>query len=116
MSQLGPCWDCRDCGKVSCCSSTGRTCDRTNQRCDYIKSYRRRASTCEQSHLPTFSNVVLRLFAFRLNGEALRLLAPLPKLPHVQIGGLDVASEAVGVKQGMGEPVFRQLIAIPLEQ
>ena len=40
----------------------------------------------------------------RLDCKASRLFAPLPNLPHLQIGRLDVAGEALGVKQRMRQP------------
>jgi hypothetical protein len=45
-----------------------------------------------------------------------RLLASLPNLPHLEIGRLDVTSEALGVEQRMRQPVRGQSIAISLEK
>jgi hypothetical protein len=41
-----------------------------------------------------------------LEGKTSWFLAALPNLPHLEIGRLDVASEAVSVKQRMRQPVF----------
>jgi hypothetical protein len=56
------------------------------------------------------------LGALRLNCKTSRLLASLPNLPHLEIGRLDVVSEAVGVEQRMRQPVRRQSIAISFEK
>src|SRR5271166_255473 len=36
-----------------------------------------------------------------MHREALWALAPLPGLPHARVGSLDVATEAISIKQGM---------------
>src|SRR5215471_21456103 len=47
-----------------------------------------------------------------IDAEAPRRFAALPCFPHGYIGRLDVASEAVGVEQGMRQPVRGKSISI----